>query len=387
MIPQQYLYVFYAICGLIILGALLRIAFRNRSRRAEVSLDSASAEAGTVRSAASGQTSAPETAAPPAVPSRLSILRSQLATSPGIQRSAAGETDDAADDLPDLEPHDVPGVDESDLVFGPMTRVFAALLPESPARLREQKKELAQAGYYQPHALINFAAVRYVLMMAGLILGGLGVILAPPQLELPAMILVLILPLLGWAVPRLVVRSRAADRLAEIERGLPDMLDMLNMCVSQGLTIGKAIGRVARDLRGVCPALAQELAIVTQQAKVGTLEQALDNFANRIDLPEVKSFASLIVQTERMGTSVAGALIEYSDTMREGLRQRADEKANQAAFKMLFPTVLCLMPAIYIFLLGPALIELSEFFTSGGAQAVQAGASAVERITTQRAGR
>ncbi len=383
MIPQPYMLVFYAVCGVIILAALLRILLRDRTGRTDTPAEDASGHAETPRPSAAASAPATSTASPPVAPSRFSILRSQL-PAPAVSPQP---TDDDADDLPDLEPHDVPGVDESDLIFGPLTRVLAALLPESPARLREQKKELAQAGYYQPHALINFAAVRYVLMMTGLILGGVALILAPPRLELPAMILVLVLPLLGWAVPRLIVRSRAADRLAEIERGLPDMLDMLNMCVSQGLTIGKAVERVARDLRGVYPALAQELAIVTQQAKVGTLDQALDNFAKRIDLPEVHSFTSLIAQTERMGTSIAGALIEYSDTMREALRQRADEKANQAAFKMLFPTVLCLMPAIYIFLLGPALIELSEFFTSGGAQAVQSGASAVERITTQRAGR
>ena len=70
-----------------------------------------------------------------------------------------------------------------------------------------------------------------------------------------------------------------------------------------------------------------------------------------------------MVQTEQMGTSMSQALTEYSDGMRDSLRQRADEKANKAAFKLLFPTVLCLMPAVYIFLLGPSIVKLHKFFS------------------------
>ena len=73
-----------------------------------------------------------------------------------------------------------------------------------------------------------------------------------------------------------------------------------------------------------------------------------------------------LTQTERMGTSVSDALTDYSDTMRESLRQRADERANQASFSLLFPTVLCLMPAVFMFLMGPAVIELSKFTNAGG---------------------
>jgi tight adherence protein C len=86
----------------------------------------------------------------------------------------------------------------------------------------------------------------------------------------------------------------------------------------------------------------------------------------------------LLIQTERMGTSVSVALTEYAERMRESLRQRADEKANQATFKLLFPTVLCLMPAVYIFLLGPSIVELSEFF-NGGNSVLNNATDAVQR--------
>ncbi|REJ71050.1 MAG: hypothetical protein DWQ29_24325, partial [Planctomycetota bacterium] len=79
------------------------------------------------------------------------------------------------------------------------------------------------------------------------------------------------------------------------------------------------------------------------------------------------SLTSLLLQTERMGTSMSEALTEYSDNMRETLRQQADQQANTASFKLLFPTVLCLMPAVFMILLGPAVIEMSDFFQGGGA--------------------
>ena len=170
----------------------------------------------------------------------------------------------------------------------------------------------------------------------------------------------------GWALPPLYVRSRAADRLREISNAMPDMLDLLNMCVSQGMTVTSALGRVGRDIEPVYPALGKELKIVKEQAHVGSLDQSLTNLSERVDLPEVHSFSSLLVQTDRMGTSVSEALAEYSDNMRESMKQRADEKANSATFKLLFPTVLCLMPAVYLFLLGPAIVELNRFYEDGG---------------------
>lgn len=271
--------------------------------------------------------------------------------------------------LPKLEPADVPVVDTSDYAFGPITPVLAQLLPESEERRRQLKASLVNAGYYTPHAWHNLAAVRYLGLVVPILLFGTLLVMVPPALE-PLMIGGLVVfPILGWALPSLYVRSRAADRLHEIERAMPDMLDLLNMCVSQGMTVPKALQRVSRELRPVYPALAKELQIITEQARLMNLEEALKRFSERVDVPEVHSFTSLLTQTERMGTSVSEALTEYSDNMRETMRQRADEKANAATFKLLFPTVFCLMPAVYLFLLGPAIVELSDFF-NGGAQEV-----------------
>lgn len=161
---------------------------------------------------------------------------------------------------------------------------------------------------------------------------------------------------------------------------MPDMLDMLNMCVSQGLTIPSSMKRIANDLKPVYPALAMELSIVQRQAEIGNLRIALDNFADRVSVPEVDSFVSLMTQSERMGTSVSDALTEYANTMRESLRQRTDEKANKAAFKLMFPTVLFMMPAVFMFLMGPAILELQDFFDQGGVNNLSEGIGTLDNV-------
>ncbi len=272
-----------------------------------------------------------------------------------------GKRVDVDGPLPRVEAGDLPFADRSDRMFGATTPVLAAFLPDSAARREQARRELQNAGYFGPHALENLAAIRYFAMIAPVILCGLGMIFGPPQFEIYFLAGLIVLPILGWALPRLYVKGQAAERTAEIEKGMPDMLDMLNMCVSQGMTVQTGLARVNEELHYTHPALHKELQIVTDQARVGSLNQALDNFSKRVDVAEVHSFANLIGQTERMGTSVSQGLAEYSDSMRAGLRQRADEKGNSAAFKLLFPTVLCLMPAVYMFLLGPSIVEMTKF--------------------------
>ncbi|MBX3441685.1 MAG: type II secretion system F family protein [Planctomyces sp.] len=276
-----------------------------------------------------------------------------------------------------------PIADDSDLVFGPLTPALAELLPESETRKRDLARSLQNAGHYSANAWRNLAAIRTL----GIVLPILGclaaLVLAPPQFEPVLMAGLIILPLVGWALPTLLIRSRAKARLNEMSHAMPDLLDLLNMCVSQGMTAPAALSRVASELQPVYPALAKELKIVTEQARIGSLEQALRGLSSRVDTPEIHSFTSLLIQTEQMGTSVSEALAEHSDSMREGFRQRADEAANAATFKMLFPTVLCLMPAVFMFLLGPAMIELNDFFFGRGQEVLNSNTAAVELLNRE----
>lgn len=262
-------------------------------------------------------------------------------------------------DTIDPETFALPG--DENFAYGPVTPMLSSLLPDSSERHRETVRELQEAGYYERNAVTNFRATRYLLMVLPLILLGVMLLFIPPRLELYVLGSMLLIPLLGWALPRLVLKSQAKERMFQIERAVPDMLDMLSMCVSQGMTLPAALTRVTHEMRDVHPALHKELQIVSEQASIGGLAPALNNLSKRVSIPEVQSFTALLTQTEKMGTSVSAALSDYSDNMRASLKQRADEKGNQAAFKLLFPTVLCLMPAVYMFLLGPSILELAEF--------------------------
>jgi tight adherence protein C len=268
-----------------------------------------------------------------------------------------------------------------DRIFGGLTETFASLFPEGEQKRNKSRQDLIHAGYYGRHAWHNLAAIRYVGIILPILLCGIGLVFGPTELE-PLMIIGLVVgPSVGWAVPKLYVQMQASERKRDIERAMPDMLDLLNMCVSQGMTLPAALDRVSREIKPVYPALAQELAIVTEQARVGTMEQAIQNFADRLDVPEVHSFTSLLVQTEQMGTSVSEALADHSDNIRAALRHRADKAANTAAFKLLFPTTLLLMPAVLLFLLGPAIVDLTDFFSGeSGAAYRETRASAQQQL-------
>lgn len=362
--------VFYALCGVIVLWMLFRIIRKRRAQKVETKPTE-------VESTPDQQ---------PVTYAHSAVSSSTAPASWEHRKLFAGDNDEntsAEEPLPPVEAGDVPSMGTDDYVFGSATPALAEMMPESDTRRTQTKKELQAAGYYQPHAMQNFSAIRYVSILGTLLFFGVLLIVAPERFEIPILLATLLVPVLVWAVPFLFISGQASDRRSEIEQGIPDMLDMLNMCVSQGMTVPHALKKVIGELGKVYPALAQELRIVMEQASIGTFTQALSNFSKRIDVPEVHSFSALLIQTDQMGTDVTSALQEYSDNMRESLQQRADEKANKATFKLLFPTVFCLMPAIYIFLLGPAIVELSDFFHSGGRESLNSTTDMFQQVGTQ----
>jgi tight adherence protein C len=388
ILPPWFLTAFYGTSGVLIVVLLYRIWSKNRAATTAAVAPPADLAPISPAAAVTGATTRPDIPAPHIAPSSSTILDGavtstwesrQLLEHRGVL--SRGETNP----MPRVLAEDIPGIDDSDRKFGSLLNpTFAVLLPESSVRREQSRKDLLAAGYHTPHAVENLAATRYVCMMFALIVFGALLLIVPARLE-PWVIGGLVIgPMLGWALPMLRVRGQAEARKREIEKAMPDLLDMLNMCVSQGLTVPDSLKRILRDFRSVYPALSQELSIVTEQTQITNLHTALENFGQRVDLPEVHSFTSLLIQTERMGTSISHALTTYSDTMRESLRQRADEKGNRATFRLLFPTVLCLMPAVYLFLLGPAVIGLSNFFYSGGRDSLDSGTSAIQRLNAQR---
>ena len=259
------------------------------------------------------------------------------------------------------EPEELPIRDE-EFVFGRLTPSIAQLLPETAARRDIQRKLLLGAGYHSRASWLNLTAIRFTLAFISLVIIGFWLNIAPPEFENVLLVLVVLTPLVMWALPPLIVAMKANERKIDIERGLPDLLDMMNMGISQGLTVPQSLGRISNEIAPAHPALAEELKIVHRQSQVGSLFQALRSFGRRIDSPDVNSFTTLLMQSDSTGTSISDSLTQYSDSIRSSLRERADSRANAASFKLLFPVALCLMPSVFLFLLGPAIVEMSDFF-------------------------
>lgn len=279
-------------------------------------------------------------------------------------------------------PEELP-IPNDDFVFGSLTPAIAQLLPESDARRELQRKALAGAGYHSRAAWLNLSAIRFTLSFLALVIVGFWLIMAPPAIEPWLLGLLVMAPLFMWALPPLIVNFKAAERKIDIERGLPDVLDMMNMGISQGLTVPQSLRRISHEISEAHPALSEELHIVNQQAQVGNLPHALRSFAQRIDSPEVNSFTSLLVQSETTGTSISRALAEYSDSIRATLKERADARANAASFKLLFPVALFLMPSVFLFLLGPAIVQMSDFFNTQAEVLQQDRQNAVRSLDQQ----
>jgi tight adherence protein C len=251
------------------------------------------------------------------------------------------------------------------LMFGPFTPALAAMLPLRASTREQYAKFLRQAGHYQSQAMANFLSLRNVLVVGtGLLVAAVIVALTEPgdaamyQIAIGGLIVVILM----FALPRLVLETMAKNRTNRIEESLPDAMDMVTMCTSAGLPLQHAIGRVSEEMQPSHPDLAYELRLVGRQAEAASLNAAIQQFAKRLDIPEVHSVAAMVWQAEHQGASVAGAFHAFADQVRLSRRQRAEEAGNKASFKMLFPLVFCLVPAVYLMLLGPAAMDMREFF-------------------------
>jgi tight adherence protein C len=172
--------------------------------------------------------------------------------------------------------------------------------------------------------------------------------------------------LLGFVYPQIWLNRKIRTRQAAIQRALPDALDLLTICVEAGLGFDSAMSRVHDKWTDP---FSQELGRVIRDIQLGKARRdALRDMADRIDVTDVTSFVAAIVQTEQLGVSISKVLKIQSEQMRMKRRQRAEERAQQAPVKMLFPLVFLIFPSIYIVLLGPAALTVmdSGAFNIGG---------------------
>jgi tight adherence protein C len=232
--------------------------------------------------------------------------------------------------------------------------------PKEEEQLSHLRRRFLLAGFRNEKASLFFWGTKIFLAILFVLLGLLGqLVYSKPIPYFQTMIVSIILALLGFYLPNLWLALRISSRKNLIFKGLPDALDMLVVCVEAGMGLDAAINKVAAEMIISNPALAEELRQVTLEMRAGKQRQeAFRNLAYRTDLEDLNSLVSLLIQTDKFGTSIGQALRVYSDTMRDKRYQRAEEIAGKIAIKLIFPLALFILPATMVAVVGPAVIRV-----------------------------
>lgn len=236
-----------------------------------------------------------------------------------------------------------------------MAKRVSSIVPKSPKEMNRLQRRMVRAGVKRPAAAVYFAAAEVIcpIFLALVTVGYFGVYQGGMYALLAAGV--------GYAAPGLWLVWKTAKRQKEIQNGLPDALDLLIVCVEAGSGLDAAIVKASEELSIAYPSLAEELRLITTEVRAGKPRlEAFKNFAQRTGVEDVRSLVAMMIQTDRFGTSIAQALRTHAEVSRTKRRQRAEEKAAKLGVKLVFPLVFCLFPALYVVVLGPAVIKIME---------------------------
>lgn len=173
------------------------------------------------------------------------------------------------------------------------------------------------------------------------------------------MLFSVLMAFVGFYLPTIYIALKQRQRHGEILSALPDSLDLMVVCVEAGLGLGAALQRVGVEIKLGSPELSEELSLVNQEMQTGVARtDALRNLAERTGVDDVYSLVAMLIQTDKLGTSVAQSLRAHAESMRTRRRQRAEQMARKASIKLAFPLVFMIFPALLIIILGPAGIQL-----------------------------
>ncbi len=236
-------------------------------------------------------------------------------------------------------------------IFGVLKRM-GEKAPRSAKELGSLRLRLVQAGFRREEALTLFFGIRVLFALFLFMLFSTSII-ARPNLTLALGGLGL-----GYILPGMVLARLAKRRSHRIRLSLADMLDLLVVSVEAGLGLDAALTRVGQELAFAYPELADELRLINLELRAGKPRaEALRNLADRSGVDDLSSLVTMLIQTDKFGTSVAQSLRVYSETLRTKRRQRAEEAAAKTGVKMVFPLVICIFPAIWVVTIGPAAIR------------------------------
>ena len=248
-------------------------------------------------------------------------------------------------------------IQETGASIGEMVERLERVLPKSQAEVSIAQQRLIRAGYREDSAVNFFYGVKVLVPLA------LCLLITFTGLASNFFIYIVALGL-GFLLPDFWVGKRIAYRQKRIKLGLPDVLDLLVICIEAGLSMDQATARTAEELRLAHPVICDELGIVVLEQRAGRpRSEAWRQFADRSDVDSVRNLVSVLVQSEQLGTSVAKTLRVHSDTLRTQRRQSVEELAAKTTVKLVFPLVLFIFPSLFLVTLGPALIVMSESFS------------------------
>ncbi len=222
----------------------------------------------------------------------------------------------------------------------------------------EIAKQLRAAGYMSPSATRVYTLVRLILIF---VLPGLFLLNVYFQPEQPSVlriyVICAILALLGLYIPNLFIRAKADRRRTEIINGFPDSLDLMLVCVEAGLGLESALDRVGREMAVSHPRISGMLTQTTLLMRAGaSREDALRKLGEVAGVDEIRSFATLLIQSDKLGTSLANTLRVYSSEMREARRLRAEEKAHRLPVLLSVPLVVFMLPTMMGVIALPAIV-------------------------------
>jgi len=239
-----------------------------------------------------------------------------------------------------------------------IVKPFQNIVPRSSAEVSVLQKRLIRAGYRDREAINIFYGAKVLVPLSLAVLATVtGAYRMGPFFMYAVAIGV------GFLLPDFWLGNRISARQQKIRIGLPEALDLMVICTEAGLGMDQTLHRVAQELKTSQPEIGEELQLINLEQKAGqSREEALKNFASRINIDSVRSLATTLIQADSFGTSITKTLRVYSDTLRTQRRQQAEEMAAKTTVKLVFPLVLFIFPSIFVVALGPALIVLLEGF-------------------------
>lgn len=234
------------------------------------------------------------------------------------------------------------------------------LLPPSAAEAKKLQKQLMQAGFRSPSAPLTFRALQLIALAGMPAMVAIGCALLARPLN-SAVLYILAAFVLGFFLPRYALQRMIRSRQQLIRWGLADALDLMVISIEAGLGLNAAMVKVSSELREAHPDICDEFEMANLEMRVGRdREESLRNLAERTGVDDLRSLVAMLIQTDKFGTSIARAIRAFSDSLRTKRRQRAEQAAQKAAVKLLFPLACFLFPTLFIALLGPAALQLMD---------------------------